>query len=174
MVALSSHPAGSLPVSKAQSLQVSLISIFNCAGRIVTGVCSDAAKRRWGTRRLPFFILGAALLGLSQLVGATVSSLAFLHVCTALVGFSYGSLFSSGPVIVGTWFGIKKFGSHWGWFVTFFSRKPWYSFTQIDIAGSNGRRRSVGNYGILSLAQLSIHTAPRILMQNVKAQHVLG
>ncbi|KND00592.1 uncharacterized protein SPPG_03716 [Spizellomyces punctatus DAOM BR117] len=103
-------------ISKAQARQVSIISIFNCAGRIVTGLGSDTAQRRWGTHRLSFMIMGAGLLAVTQAGLAISPSMDVLHIWTALVGFSYGSLFSSGPVIVGTWFGIKKFGTHWGWF----------------------------------------------------------
>ncbi|KAJ3296728.1 hypothetical protein HK104_001289 [Borealophlyctis nickersoniae] len=116
VVALSSAPSDSPPVSRTQSTQVSLISIFNCIGRIVTGIASDYAKRVAGIRRDVFLIGAASLFLISQLIATRVASIALLHVCTVLVGFAYGSLFSSAPVIVGNWFGIKKFGTHWGWF----------------------------------------------------------
>ncbi|KAI9101253.1 major facilitator superfamily domain-containing protein [Phlyctochytrium arcticum] len=103
-------------ITRAQSTQVSIISIFNCGGRIVAGIASDAAHRRWGTRRLVAFIVSAAILLLAQIMGATLTSLSALSFCTAFVGFAYGSIFSSAPVIVGNWFGMKKFGNHWGWY----------------------------------------------------------
>ncbi|TPX59123.1 hypothetical protein SpCBS45565_g07826 [Spizellomyces sp. 'palustris'] len=117
-IVVSLFPLASDPVliSKAQARQVSIISVFNCAGRIITGLASDTAQRKWGTHRLSFMIMGAGLLAVTQAALAVSSSMDVLHIWTALVGFSYGSLFSSAPVIVGTWFGIKKFGTHWGWF----------------------------------------------------------
>ncbi|KAI9017338.1 major facilitator superfamily domain-containing protein [Gaertneriomyces semiglobifer] len=104
-------------VSKAQTRQVSLLSICNCIGRLMTGASSDYTLKHWGTRRLPFLMIAAGALVLAQIMGMSVDSPGILLTATtALVGFCYGSLFSSTPVIVSSWFGLRAFPELWGAF----------------------------------------------------------
>ncbi|KAH6570651.1 hypothetical protein BASA50_002788 [Batrachochytrium salamandrivorans] len=107
----------SAKASAIQAFMVSMISLFNCLGRIVTGVASDKAQVYFGTQRLTFLIIGSMFILLAQTMGLLmVSSIATLTLCTCILGFGYGSIFSSTPAIVGKWFGIQSFGSNWGYF----------------------------------------------------------
>ncbi|KAI8820966.1 major facilitator superfamily domain-containing protein [Fimicolochytrium jonesii] len=117
-------------IASTQAHHVSLISIFNCLGRITTGVASDAAYSRYATPRLVFLLGAAGVMFVAQVVvtflpeSITLSTSTatlippthLLTLATTLVGFSYGSLFSTAPVIVSKWFGVAGFGTHWGWF----------------------------------------------------------
>ncbi|KAL2916664.1 hypothetical protein HK105_203778 [Polyrhizophydium stewartii] len=108
---------GSASATTSQALMVSLISLFNCMGRIVTGVLSDRAQLRYGTPRIAFLVGSGAVILAAQLMGLLfVSSIPALAVCTCVLGFGYGAVFSSTPAIVSQWFGVRHFGSHWGYF----------------------------------------------------------
>ncbi|KAI8842999.1 major facilitator superfamily domain-containing protein [Chytridium lagenaria] len=106
-------------VSSIQRLQVGLLSVFNCAGRIVTGIGSDYLSKRYNTSRLLGLFGGSALIAIVQFAAVSITSINMLPWITALLGFGYGAIFSSGPALVGAWFGIKHFGSNWGY--AFFS-----------------------------------------------------
>ncbi|KAI8927412.1 major facilitator superfamily domain-containing protein [Entophlyctis helioformis] len=117
VLALVPGESGSVPVSSAQALMVSLISLFNCLGRIVTGIVSDKAQLHYGTSRMFFLTAGAMIILAAQLIGLLlVTNVPTLLLCTCLLGFGYGSIFSSTPAIVSQWFGVQTFGSNWGYF----------------------------------------------------------
>jgi hypothetical protein len=82
---------------------VSVISIFNCVGRIAAGVVSDALVRR-GVKRV--FVFSGAVVGMG--VAMLVLSLATptsLGVAAAMVGFLYGSCNVLNPAILGDLYG---------------------------------------------------------------------
>ncbi len=82
---------------------VSVISIFNCVGRIAAGVLSDALVRR-GVKRV--FVFGFLVLGMG--LGMLVLSLATptaLGVAAAMVGFLYGACNVLNPAILGDLYG---------------------------------------------------------------------
>ncbi|KAJ3332346.1 hypothetical protein HDU76_000508 [Blyttiomyces sp. JEL0837] len=109
-------PANPGAVQSARTVQVSLLSICNCAGRIITGLGSDYLGRKYNMPRLYGLICGAGLIAVTQMMGISVTSIGWLSVSTALLGLGYGAIFSATPAIVSSWFGVKKFGSNWGWF----------------------------------------------------------
>jgi len=98
---------------KWQTLQVSTLSIASCIGRISIGVIADFGKHR-GMRRARCISLVAASFLISQLVGLCVRNIRHLQYAVALVGISYGGVFSLFPTIVIEWFGMAHFSENWG------------------------------------------------------------
>jgi MFS family permease len=112
---VSSLSTGSVAeIQAAQRLHVSLLSVFNCLGRIVIGLVSDYAWNRYGTPRLYGLIVGAVAIATVQLSGAVVTHVIWLLPTTIALGFGYGAIFSAGPAIISSWFGLKRFGNNWG------------------------------------------------------------
>ncbi|KAI9348930.1 major facilitator superfamily domain-containing protein [Zopfochytrium polystomum] len=101
----------------ARRLQVSLISIFNCLGRILMGVLSDVLSSRFGVPRMYGLAVGVGLIGVAHAgVAGFATDLAGVTVCTVVMGLGYGSMFAAFPAIVSLLFGASGFGSNWGWF----------------------------------------------------------
>ena len=106
---------------KFQALQVSVVSIMNCAGRvsigepvlgrtdrtlISVGIFADFAKDRMGVRRAYCISLVATLFFISQLVAMSIANVKELWKASLLVGFSYGAMFGLFPTITIDWFGM--------------------------------------------------------------------
>ncbi|GAA5835181.1 hypothetical protein JCM11251_006637 [Rhodosporidiobolus azoricus] len=113
--------ADPLVTSRSQAHLVSLLSIFNCIGRLFVGFCSDfsthhsPAKLRFA--RIWWLVVTATLFVLSQLLAAQaerVEGLGGLALPTALTGFAYGCLFGSVPVVCLERFGIANYATNNG------------------------------------------------------------
>eukprot|EP00842_Homolaphlyctis_polyrhiza_P000865 jgi/Hompol1/177/HPOL_001010-RA len=152
VLALIPDKSGSQAATEKQALMVSLISLFNCLGRIATGIISDKAQVHYGTQRLWFLISAGIMMLVAQFMGAfVVTTIPALIVCTCILGFGYGSLFSSTPAIVSKWFGVLRFGENWGyyqvgpamggylWNIVF---GMWMDHQRVD-HGDNGECKSV-------------------------------
>ncbi|KAK4058021.1 hypothetical protein OIO90_000760 [Microbotryomycetes sp. JL221] len=105
-------------VSKAQAHLVSLLSICNCLGRLAVGWAGDHFANHspieWRFPRIRWYIAVATGFLVSQVVAAFASSVNDLFLPTAIVGFSYGSLFSVSPVVCLERFGLPSFGTNNG------------------------------------------------------------
>lgn len=109
---------------KFQTLQVSVVSVMNCVGRIsigeppwhtwgptgrmliCIGIFTDFAKRQIAVRRAYCISLVAMLFFISQLVAMTIVDVKELWKASLLVGFSYGAMFGLFPTITIDWFGM--------------------------------------------------------------------
>ncbi|KAL5508642.1 hypothetical protein ACEPAH_6261 [Sanghuangporus vaninii] len=101
--------------AKWQSLQVSIISIANCAGRILNGVAADLVKNRLGAPRSYCIVIVAVLFVLSQvLVGLRIEDVNHLWQASSILGLAYGGLFGLFPTITIEWFGLSHFSENWG------------------------------------------------------------
>lgn len=99
---------------KFQTLQVSAVSVMNCAGRITIGIFTDFVKNRLGLRRAYCISLVAVFFFASQLVAMSIVDVKDLWKASLLVGFSYGSAFGLFPAIIIDWFGMAHFSENWG------------------------------------------------------------
>ncbi|KAG9302958.1 hypothetical protein G9A89_022375 [Geosiphon pyriformis] len=98
-----------------QNFHVSLLSIFSCFGRMSVGFISDLTKKTFQLDRLWFLILASvSLLSGQVFAGFLVEKLETLGLATALIGFGYGNMFGIVPTITSEWFGLRRFGSNWG------------------------------------------------------------
>ena len=110
---------------KFQTLQVSAVSVMNCAGRIsigelpwhvwvradripiCIGIFTDFVKNRMEVPRTYCISLVAMLFFISQLVAMSIVDVKELWKASLLVGFSYGAMFGLFPTITIDWFGMR-------------------------------------------------------------------
>ncbi len=100
---------------------VSLFALTNALGRLAGGALCDRIGYIGNLKTALFLMVGAMLLYLSGW------SWPALITATALLGLSYGSLYTSFPIIVANLFGLENFGMNYG-----------MVFTSIGIVGSLG------------------------------------
>ncbi|TDL18446.1 MFS general substrate transporter [Rickenella mellea] len=101
--------------SKWQNMQVSTISIANCLGRILIGLCADLVKNKLNAPRSFCMTLVSLLFIFSQLFATHVESVSSLWKASALLGLAYGGLFGLFPTLVIEWFGLSHFSENWGY-----------------------------------------------------------
>lgn len=95
---------------------VTLLSIFNCLGRIVSGILSDIALRYKILSRISVLALFLVGMGLAQVyfIGILyLDSDIWLYPGVACVGLCYGALMSLSPSITTELFGKTYFGGNW-------------------------------------------------------------
>jgi MFS family permease len=95
-------------VEGGQDLDVTLLSVFNCAGRMFFGLISDFTAQR--VSRATWLVVGLASMTGAMLLTA-FSSLNMLYVAALWTGFSYGSFWALGPSIFADRFGGRAFAS---------------------------------------------------------------
>lgn len=97
-----------------QALNVSLLSIFNCGGRIFAGMVSDLLKHRINLERSSFLFLSGCAFMVSAAFMYTTHQSALVARYTALLGFAYGNMFGIAPVLTSELFGLHHFSTNWG------------------------------------------------------------
>ncbi|PLW10925.1 hypothetical protein PCANC_17406 [Puccinia coronata f. sp. avenae] len=98
-----------------QAHAVSLLSIFNCGGRVFAGTLSDQLKRRVSLGRVWWLCWISCLFLMSQLVGYyVVDDMDGVVWLGALVGFAYGNMYGIGPALMLEWFGLRHFATNFG------------------------------------------------------------
>lgn len=97
----------SAAIALLQSRLVSLLSLFNFLGRLLSGFSSDYLLHHPSYRlpRVFFLPLTAALYLASQLVATRVTSTSALWAPTALTGLAHGCLFGISGIV-----GLERFG----------------------------------------------------------------
>ncbi|KAJ3129221.1 hypothetical protein HK098_002205 [Nowakowskiella sp. JEL0407] len=101
-------------VQAAQNLHVTMISICNFLGRLVSGYLSDFCWRTYKLQRIYWSFVASGLLFLACLRGLYCNSIEELFTVTVLIGLGYGVVWTTVPVLVGEFFGSKRFAFHWG------------------------------------------------------------
>ncbi|KDE07012.1 hypothetical protein MVLG_02747 [Microbotryum lychnidis-dioicae p1A1 Lamole] len=112
-----SFASSAVPLKEAQHRLVALLSITNCLGRLCYVPVTDYVTRNYRIDRTWFTIPIAATFVLANLwVGSKSSRDGFLGLegPTALVGFAYGSMAGSTPVLCIDWFGLASFSTNLG------------------------------------------------------------
>ena len=103
------YKAQNLSTSSA-SMAVSLLSIFNCFGRMLAGLGSDKVKARV-TR--PWILAGAVIfMGVAHAI-FLIPGEGMLFFGCVITGLAYGAQWSLSPAIVGDIFGLKYFASNY-------------------------------------------------------------
>ncbi|OBA21904.1 MFS general substrate transporter [Metschnikowia bicuspidata var. bicuspidata NRRL YB-4993] len=101
-------------IQNQQQVQVALLSMTNCVGRLVAGVMGDIISQTF--RKLRAWLLFVPGVGLvcTQVLGHAITSHEYLGVASMLSGFFYGYTLCIMPTIVGDAFGIANFSGNWG------------------------------------------------------------
>ncbi len=113
---------------------VSLLALFNTAGRIVSGLISDKFGRV-KTMKIVFFLQGVNLILFSSYLSPTL-----LAVGTMFIGLCYGACFTLFPLITADYYGIRNFGVNYSLVLTswgcagFFG--PMMAGWVVDVYGS--------------------------------------
>lgn len=76
-----------------KSLGMSLLSIFNCLGRILIGIVSDLTRKRFGLGRGVWIMIVCITMSIGHLIPLLSSSQSAYYATTVIIGFSYGSSF---------------------------------------------------------------------------------
>jgi MFS family permease len=97
----------------AASSLVSVLGIGAVVGRLVMGAVSDRIGRK------PALALGLALQGLAFVAFSVVTRLPGLYLAAFAFGFSYGSISTVAPAIVGDFFGRQQAGTLFGFLFAF-------------------------------------------------------
>ena len=96
--------------TSSASMAVSLLSIFNCFGRMLAGLASDHFKQRV-TR--PWILAGAVIfMGVAHAI-FLIPGEGMLFFGCVITGLAYGAQWSLAPAIVGDIFGLKYFASNY-------------------------------------------------------------
>ncbi|KDE07679.1 hypothetical protein MVLG_02139 [Microbotryum lychnidis-dioicae p1A1 Lamole] len=109
-------------VAVQQAKLVSLLSVFNCLGRLLTGFLSDfmlhRAPAKWMFSRIWWNVSTAVMLVVAQITISRASTIdgvwAGLTVPTILVGLAHGSVFGISGIIGLERIGIKHFSGNNG------------------------------------------------------------
>lgn len=110
---LANHSDASM-IQRDQQLQVGLLSVANCFGRIMGGVLGDIITQSFGRSRSWLLYLPTFGFLITQAMGLTTSAYEALSLVSLLTGFFYGFTFCIMPLIVGDIFGMANFSYNWG------------------------------------------------------------
>lgn len=129
-------------VQNQQQLQVSLLSVTNCVGRLAAGIVGDIVNKNLRKPRSWLLFLPSFGLILTQVMALNISHYEQLGPTSILTGFFYGFTFCIMPIIVGDVFGMENFSQNWG-LVSLAPVAPSFYFTNLfgkvyDLRSSTG------------------------------------
>lgn len=138
-------------IQKEQQLQVGLLSIANCVGRLVAGVMGDVISQSFHKPRSWLLFVPSLGLVCTQIMGLNVVHHEELGMASMLTGFFYGFTFCIMPIIVGDVFGMDNFSGNWG-LVGLSPIIPSFFFTNLfgkvydshSVVGENGSTCTLG------------------------------
>lgn len=150
-------------IQKDQQVQVSLLSIANCIGRIFAGVTGDIIVQSFRrSRTLLLYIPGLGFL-ISQLILHKLDDSTTLSLISLVTGFVYGFTFCIVPVIVGDIFGMENYSYNWG-IVALAPIIPSFYLTRLfgKIYDSNSKMNSESSILICTLGRQCYSTIFRL------------
>jgi Major Facilitator Superfamily len=99
--------------SGGQRSTVLVLSVMNCAGRLVAGFASDFFARSRNLPRAWWIVLSCGLMAVAHFSLVVVSTPEALLPGVMIAGFAYGGLMASTPTVMGDSFGKTHFGANW-------------------------------------------------------------
>ena len=100
-------------VKAAQMSQVGILSLASFAGRLSSGIGSDALVHR-GASRFWTLVVSATIFTLAQIVAMLLSNPNYLFLLSGLTGLAYGQLFGVFPALTADAFGTSGMAINWG------------------------------------------------------------
>ncbi|AMD21727.1 HFL129Cp [Eremothecium sinecaudum] len=125
-VQASSHPEQSIGGEQVQTLQLSIISVSSCIGRLISGPISDLLVKRFNAQRFWLILVATFIFNIASmiLISETTVVPRFWHdlppnifslSCSSLLfGFGFGMTLGTFPAIVADSFGLVGFSTIWG------------------------------------------------------------
>lgn len=144
---MSEIPPIEIVIQQEQQVQVGLLSMTNCIGRLSAGILGDIISQSFHLPRgLLLFIPSIGLLA-TQIMGLNFTEPSQLAVASICTGFFYGFTFCIMPIIVGDVFGMENFSGNWGlvglapilpsFFLTSLFGKVYDSHTILNATGAS-------------------------------------
>lgn len=101
-------------IQQEQQVQVGLLSVANCVGRLLAGILGDIISQSFRKPRgWLLFIPGIGIFA-TQIMCLSITDPHHLEWASMLLGFFYGFTFCVMPIIVGDVFGMENFSGNWG------------------------------------------------------------
>lgn len=101
-------------IQREQQFQVSVLSIANCAGRLLSGIVGDLLSNSFKKSRGWILVIPATLLFIVQILGLNILKSEQLWINSVVNGLGYGFTWSSIPQLLLDFFGVKAFSFSWG------------------------------------------------------------
>ncbi|KAF9160185.1 hypothetical protein DFQ26_005801 [Actinomortierella ambigua] len=111
------NPSSPARAVSLTGLNVTLISIGNCLGRLMSGIISDWVINRYRVSRSVFFFVSEALILIPLLImgfSQNGITLAGLYVCSWLIGATYGATGALFASMTRDFFGERYYGTNCG------------------------------------------------------------
>lgn len=124
------HGSDDSLVQREQQFQVSIMSISNCAGRLLSGVVGDLLSNSFKKSRGWILFIPSSLLLMVQILGLGIQTNDQLWINSVANGLGYGFTWSSIPQLLLDFFGVKAFSFSWG-FINLAPIIPAYFFTHL-------------------------------------------
>lgn len=97
-----------------QQLQVGLLLIANCIGRILSGIAADLISQQFKKPRSWLLFIPTIGFMATQLMGLQIQHYQELSLDSLMTGLFYGFTFCIIPIIIGDIFGMENFLANWG------------------------------------------------------------
>lgn len=112
------HPTTKVSEHEIQLVRdnhVTLFSVMSFSGRLSLGGLSDRTLFRsgGGGGRWPWVGVAVGLMMIGQFIAGLVDNNTILSICTIIIGFGYGGVYSLTPTIVSELWGERNLGFHW-------------------------------------------------------------
>lgn len=124
------HGSDDSLVQREQQFQVSVLSISNCAGRLLSGIVGDLLSNSFKKSRGWILLIPSGCLFLVQVLGLNIDKIELLWINSVVNGLGYGFTWSSIPQLLLDFFGVKAFSFSWG-FINLGPILPAYFFTHL-------------------------------------------
>ncbi|KAG0038457.1 hypothetical protein BGZ82_000141 [Podila clonocystis] len=108
------HPSSSSKAVALTGLHVTLISVGNCAGRLISGIVSDWVIHRFRVSRSIFFLVSEVLILVPLAVMSRLVSLPELILNSCFIGATYGATGALFASMTRDFFGVQYYGTNSG------------------------------------------------------------
>ncbi|EGF82692.1 hypothetical protein BATDEDRAFT_86493 [Batrachochytrium dendrobatidis JAM81] len=107
----SSHP----DVHWAQRIHVIVLSLFSFGSRISVGLAADYSYRYLSVPRAAWLLFSSLMGAAASVTLILATTLDQVMIASVFFGISFGGIWTIMPVLIGEYFGFKRFGQNWGW-----------------------------------------------------------
>ncbi|KAL7276501.1 hypothetical protein RUND412_000492 [Rhizina undulata] len=101
-------------VQQNQALHVSILSLCNFSGRMLSGTSSDILQITFKLQRHWLIAAAGCIFGLAQVCAMMIENPHWLWLVSSLSGLAYGVLFGVFPTIISEAFGLHGLSQNWG------------------------------------------------------------
>lgn len=108
------NPDYNAALQSDQQVQVFLLSLFSCIGRLFNSFLGDIVVHKFDQTRLIILIIPLILTIIGTVVGSMNNTYNYMWIMSSTFGFGYGSLYSAMVQITSDLWGVPNFSFNWG------------------------------------------------------------